>query len=82
MQQPTRRPVMVMLTVESGQPIADLVYTPGDFTPTATDHITVALFNKDGFVIDPTASNITVVDQAIADYPDKTPKMHRFLGYD
>ena len=71
-------PVMVMLTVESGQPIADLVYTPGA-TPTATDHITVALFNKDGFVIDPTTNNITVVDQAIADYPMKTPKMHRLL---
>ena len=47
-----------MRKVTSGQPIADLVYTPpvtGTPSP-ATDTIKVYVFDKDGFLIDTTAA--------------------------
>ena len=80
-------PVLVMLKVMSGQPIADLVYTPPPSGETAAEaatrlaanDISVAAFNKDGFSVALTATNVTVVDQAIADYAMKTPKMHQLL---
>ena len=37
------------------------------------------LSNKDGFTVALTDTNVTVVDQAIADYAMKTPKMHQLL---
>ena len=65
--------ISVMLKVSSGQPIADLM---------ATD-IKVYAFDKDGFVIDLTATedtgSVTVTDQKIANYAMKTPKEHRLL---
>ena len=74
----TDGPVPVMLTVMSGQPIADLVYTPGA-SPTATDNITVHAFNSDGFSVALSTTNVTVVDQPITAYAMKTPKQHQLL---
>ena len=71
--------IPVMLKVSSGQPIADLVATA---TPATTDTITVYAFDEDGFLIDLAdndTGSVTVADQAIADYPMKTPKEHRLL---
>ena len=84
--------VQVKLKVSSGQPIADLVYTEGA-AATATDDITVAAFDKDGFSVAITADNVLIVDlpmtapdTATADNPDppqgyamKTPKEHQLL---
>ena len=75
--------VTTMLTVTSGQPIADLVYTPptvGTASPD-TDTIKVYAFNKAGFRFDSDSllGGVTVVDQTLADYAMKTPKMHRLL---
>ena len=77
-------PVMVMLKVSSGQPIADLVGDPAVDPPAMTDTITVYVFDKDGFLIDladteTDTGSVTVVDQDIVAYPMKTPKEHRLL---
>ena len=84
--------VTTRLTVTSGQPIADLVYTEGD-TATATDHIKVYAFNKAGFSVPVTATNILIAldlpkvaptgsptdNPANMFYAMKTPKMHQLL---
>ena len=80
-------PIMVRLKVSSGQPIADLVHTPGA-AATATDDITVVAFDEDGFAATLSATNVTVVDlpkaanNSIAGgafYAMKTPKEHQLL---
>ena len=76
--------IEVLLKVSSGQPIADLMFTPGD-TPDEDDTISVAAFDKNGFMVALTDANVTVMDLPKTGddeddvYAMKTPKEHQLL---
>ena len=84
--------VEVLLKVSSGQPIADLMFTPGEPVKDNTDTISVVAFDKNGFAVPLTGTNVTIVDLPIVEptanaadnpgdvfYAMKTPKEHQLL---